>query len=621
MTDRRPSSLVTVRWLHIAPLLAVCSCNEGPNSPVRENGPLFVTDFSLAPGVVVFAAGASGDVIPIRTIAGDNTALSNAAGIARDAAGNLYVANPPLNPVGGGSITVYAPEASGNAAPVRTITGDSTGLYDPVGIVLDRAGNVYVTNTYTVTVFAPGASGNAVPIRTIESYSTIGGIALDSAGNVYVSSGGGIAVYAAANENATPIRTIAGSNTGLSCPAGIGLDAAGELYVANPCGASITIFAAGASGNASPARTITGSNTGLNGPSDIALDAARNVYVTNTGGYFANAGSVTVYAAGASGNAIPTRTIAGCNTSIGYPWGPRGVELDAAGNVYVAAHIPTFSIGVYTRAASGNAALIRTIAGCNTGLNGPFGIARDTAGNLYVANHLPSTITVYAPGASGNAVAIRTIAGPNTKLNDPNGVALDAAGNLYVANWPSSITVYAAGATGDVAPIRTIAGLHTRLAYPMGVALDAGGRIYVANEGQNANGASVTVYAPDATGDATPIAIIPGSFLRGLSYPQGVAVDARGRVYVADAVYPASAIRVYAPEDTGGYAPAATIAGGNTGLADFVDGIALDTMGRVYVASGNAILVFAANATGNATPLARVGGANSGLSGPTYLTF
>ena len=106
MTDRRPSSLVTVRWLHIALLLAVCSCNQGPNSPVRENGPLFVTDFSLAPGVVVFAAGASGDVIPIRTLAGDNTALSNATGIARDAAGTLYVANPPLNPVGGGSITV-----------------------------------------------------------------------------------------------------------------------------------------------------------------------------------------------------------------------------------------------------------------------------------------------------------------------------------------------------------------------------------------------------------------------------------------------------------------------------------------------------------------------------------
>ena len=620
MTDRRPSSLVTVRWLHIAPLLAVCSCNEGPNSPVRENGPLFVTDFSLAPGVVVFAAGASGDVIPIRTLAGDNTALSNATGIARDAAGTLYVANPPLNPVGGGSITVYAPEASGNAAPVRTITGDSTGLYNPVGIVLDRAGNVYVTNTYTVTVFAPGASGNAVPIRTIESYYTIGGIALDSAGNVYVSSGGGIAVYAAANENATPIRTIAGSNTGLSCPAGIGLDAAGELYVANPCGASVTVYAAGASGDASPARTITGSNTGLNGPSDIAVDAARNVYVTNTGGYVANAGSVTVYAAGASGNVIPIRTIAGCNTSIGYPWGPRGVELDAAGNVYVAAHIPAFGITVYGTE-GGNLTPTHTIRGCNTGLNGPSGIARDTAGNLYVANHLPSTITVYAPGASGNAVPIRTIAGPNTKLNDPNGVALDAAGNLYVTNWPSSITVYAAGATGDVAPIRTIAGLHTRLDYPMGIALDAGGRIYVANEGDNANGASVTVYAPDATGDATPTAIIPGSFLRGLSYPQGVAVDARGRVYVTDAVYPELAIRVYAPEDTGGYAPAATIAGGNTGLAGFVDGIALDTMGRLYVASGNAILVFAANATGNAAPLATIGGANNGLSGPTYLTF
>src|SRR5439155_966668 len=375
MVHREAPPLVAVRWLRLAPLLAVCSCNDGPASPLNESQALAVATFGLAPGVVVYAAGASGDVAPIRTIAGANTVLSNATGIARDAAGNLYVTNPPLTPPSGGSVTVYAPGAVGNAAPIRTIAGEGTGLDHPVGVALDTAGNVYVPNTYTVTGYPPGASGNVAPIRTIESSSQVAGIALDDAGHLYV---------------------------------------------------------------------------------------------TNAGGYLANAGSVKVYAAGASGNAIPIRTIAGCHTAIGYPWGPRGVALDAAGNLYVAAHIPAFGI-----------------------------------------------------------------------------------------------TVYAATATGNVAPIRTISGVHTRLVFPTGIAVDAGDRLYVANEGQNGNYASVTVYAPGATGDATPTAMITGSFLTGPSYPQGIAVDAGGRLYIADSVYPAGKIRVYAPHSTGKFAPTATIEGGD----------------------------------------------------------
>src|SRR5437660_738946 len=474
MVHREAPPLVAVRWLHLAPLLAVCSCNDGPASPLNESQALAVATFGLAPGVVVYAAGASGDVTPIRTIAGANTVLSNATGIARDAAGNLYVTNPPLTPPSGGSVTVYAPGAVGNAAPIRTIAGEGTGLDHPVGVALDTAGNVYVSNTYTVTVYAPGASGNVAPIRTIESSSQVGGIALDTPGNLYVASRDVITVYATANGNATPIRTISGSNTGLGCPAGLGLDAAGELYVANPCGGSITVFAAGADGNATPTRTIIGSNTGLNGASGIALDDAGHLYVTNAGGYLANAGSITVYAAGASGN---------------------------------------------------------------------------------------------------------------------------------------------------VAPIRTISGVHTRLVFPTGIAVDAGDRLYVANEGQNGNYASVTVYAPGATGDATPTAMITGSFLTGPSYPQGIAVDAGGRLYIADAVYPAGKIRVYAPDSTGKFAPTATIEGGDTGLGDFVEGIALDAMGQLYVASGSVVLVFAADATGNAVPRATIADVTTAWSGPTYLTF
>src|SRR5207244_2311318 len=79
--------------------------------------------------------------------------------------------------------------------------------------------------------------------------------------------------------------------------------------------ASITVYAAGASGNATPTATITGGNTGLSAPLGIARDGAGNIYVTNQG-----SNSITIYAAGTSGNATPTATIAGGNTGPSAPF-------------------------------------------------------------------------------------------------------------------------------------------------------------------------------------------------------------------------------------------------------------------------------------------------------------
>src|SRR5436309_14039261 len=53
----------------------------------------------------------------------------------------------------------------------------------------------------------------------------------------------------------------------------------GPLYVANYNGSSVTAYAAGATGNATPTVTIAGGNTELNRPADVALDAAGRLYV------------------------------------------------------------------------------------------------------------------------------------------------------------------------------------------------------------------------------------------------------------------------------------------------------------------------------------------------------
>src|SRR6267378_2628734 len=259
----------TVQDLHGAPLVAAT----------------VAWTVTAAPGVVASLEPTSGSttLLTAGTTRGTAVVAATSAGVSATATVTVTggVAGKPLYVANflGNSITAYAAGASGDATPTATIAGGNTGLSAPVGIARDGAGNIYVANpgNQSIIVFAAGASGNA-----------------------------------------TPTATIAGGNTGLSNPFGIALDGAGNIYVASINNDSITVYAAGASGNATPTATIAGGNTGLNLPLGIALDGAGNIYVANERGNV-GAGSITVYAAGASGNAPPTATIAGGNTGLNNP--------------------------------------------------------------------------------------------------------------------------------------------------------------------------------------------------------------------------------------------------------------------------------------------------------------
>ncbi len=309
------------------------------------------------------------------------------------------------------------------------------------------------------------------------------------------------------------------------------------IYVAGginePNSDSITVFAQLANGNVPPIKTIAGSNTELQQPVGPAVDAAHKIYVANTsgGGYPSGPGSVTVYAAEASGNAAPIRTIAGSKTALA---APQGIAVDSRGRIYVSNPIGgsggAGSITVYSAEANGNVAPIRTsISGPNTGLNGCHGIAIGPDGGVFVANEDGGiggmgSITVFAAKAAGNAEPIRTITGANTGLTNLGSVAVDENGNIYAANLANqssaaALTIYPAGANGDIAPTRTISGSNTGLAVPIGVAANERGVIYVANE----QSYSITAYASHADGNMPPIRTIKGQNT-GIFSPNGVTI-------------------------------------------------------------------------------------------------
>src|ERR1022692_67670 len=287
----------------------------------------------LPSNILQFSTTANGTVSPAATLTGPANVVFS--GLAGDGKGNAYVGGeifgtgggsggPPLQSV---EILVYAPGADGTH-PTRTIT--SASLQNNQGgvsaLTVDSSGNLYLSGVLAapnlgsgVAVFSPTASGNAVPIRTISgSATTIVGlgafpIAVDSADNIYISTADlgepdSILIFnSSANGNVPPTSTIGGPATTINGIAGLALDSAGNIYVSNiPFEQNslpeILEFSAGSTGNVSPIRTISGSATTMSAAGSLALDSAGNIYVLNTL-------NLLKFAPNATGNAAPIATI------------------------------------------------------------------------------------------------------------------------------------------------------------------------------------------------------------------------------------------------------------------------------------------------------------------------
>jgi hypothetical protein len=243
--------------------------------------------------------------------------------------------------------------------------------------------------------------------------------------------------------------------------------------------------------------------------------------------------------------------------------------------------------------------------GSNARFFNPTGVAIDSSGTIYVADGGDHTVrkitaggvvTTFA-GASGLAGSADG-AGGNARFVYPFAVAVDTSGNVYVTDvgdhtvrriTPGGLVVTIAGTAG-VSGSADGVGTAALFNYPEGVAADAVGNVYVSDTGNStirkiAVNGTVTTFAGAAgqngTADGT------GSGAR-FNYQAGLAIDTAGNLYVADQGN--SAVRKI---NSGGVVTTLAGSGGNSGSADGVGGnarfdhptsVAVDGAGDVYVA-------------------------------------
>lgn len=541
----------------------------------------------------------------IATVAGNGTAgysgdggpatgaqLHTAVAVAVDTEGNLYIAedrNHRIRKVSsGGIITTVAGNGtfgfSGDGGPAT-----SARIGVPLGVAVDREGNVYIAATDDF--FVDNDTGHIRKVSPAGIITTVGGSVYGGPGFVTVDSAGNLYFYERGIRKVSPDGII----TVVPADGIVAVDNAGNLYIAG--NQRIRKFSGGV------ITTLAGN--GASGDGGPAANAQLNLF----------------------------------------PWG--GVALDSEGSLYIASG----GLGVRKVSPDGTITTVPGTANSNSDgyrihgaePNFPSTLAVDRTGDLYVANrnrvHKVSAggiVTTFAgnggePGYSGDG-------GPATgaQLYNTRGLALDSAGNLYIADTkrvrkvsPDGIITTAAGGgnndPGDGGPA-TRAQLNNAWA----IDVDNAGNLYIADIEYNSSGGKyrvrkvspdgiISTVAGDGTfgysGDGGPAT---GAQLNG---PVGLAVDSAGNLFIADTyngrvrrVSPDGIITTVAGTGVAGYSGD----GGPANSAQFgsLSGLAIDSAGNLYALDQRYNVVRLLQPVRSSLAISGVTNAASNLPGP-----
>jgi sugar lactone lactonase YvrE len=574
---------------------------------VDNGGNIYVSD---SPAETIRKIAFSGTNRVVTTLAGTATVFGSADGTGSaarfqtpegasvDGAGNLYVAD-----FGNNTIRKITPEGvvttlAGEAGGPGTADGarNAAQFYIPHNVAVDKAGNVYVSDTQNHTIRkitpagvvttvagTPGEPGYADGVGTAEAPQFNGpiGVAADTAGNLYVSDTGnqtirkitpaGVVTTLAGQVGVTGHANGTGGSAQFHGPNGTAVDSAGNIYVADEGNRIIReITPGGAVSTLAGSPGLQGTNDGVGSaarfdqPVAVAVDSAANVYVADEGGDTIReitSGGVVTTLAGLGEQS-------GSNDGVGSAarfYNPDGVAVDAAGNVYVS------DSGNQTIRMITPGGLVTTIAGSplqsgsadgtngTARFNAPRGIAVDSATNIYVADAVNSTIRKLV--LEGTNCVVTTLAGTPGQLNgnvDATGggarfhnlydMTVDSAGNLYVADranddirriTPAGVVTTIAG-TPRLSGSADGTGAAAEFFNPEDLTVDDAGDIYMVEFGNN----TVRKIAPNGTNwivttvagcASCPVGTNDGTGMDArFNQPFGLARDPSGNLYVAD---------------------------------------------------------------------------------------
>jgi outer membrane protein assembly factor BamB len=286
------------------------------------------------------------------------------------------------------------------------------------------------------------------------------------------------------------------------------------------------------------------------------------------------------------------------------PLPPPSLGSAGAHHLYVTAQAgqSDASVSVFDEMATGQAQPVRSFTSVVPidSMIPALGAAFDSSGNVWMKS--PTAMLEFASNASGSVLPIGAIGGPAVPIQNVGTAAFDAQGNLYVPDYQapgpvnpalSSVDVFGPGASGNTPPVRSIAGSATQLDFPQAVAFDSKGNLYVANAGPNTGGVSVTVYAPGASGNVAPIHRIAGPNTQfGAEQIIDVAVDGSDTLYVAS-----GGIEMFQYGSNGNVAPSSSIPRGAPSTITIQIAVAVGSDGTIYVGNVNGqVLAFAPKA-------------------------
>ncbi|MES2701554.1 MAG: Ig-like domain-containing protein, partial [Bacteroidota bacterium] len=354
--------------------------------------------------------------------------------------------------------------------------------------------------SYTATMVVTKGACSSVPTAVT--------LNVDPAINIYTYAGKGSNGYTGNGGAATAAK--------LSHPYGIATDCSGNTYVADfenavvrkiDARGVITTVAGngivGYSGNGGPATAAK-----LSHPNGIALDNAGNLYISDYNNHVIRkvntAGIISTYA-GSSAHGYTGDGGAATSAALYYP---IGLAVDNAGNLFIADHYNNVirkvnTSGIITTVAGNGVAGYSGNGGAATAakLAYPRGVAVDAAGNLYITDYSNQVIRMVNTSGTISTIAGTTVSGntgtgglaTSARIYNPYGIAVDAAGNVYFSELGNHQVrkISAAGIITKVAGLGASGysgdgGIATsaKLFQPMGVAVNCDGNVLISD---NAN--------------------------------------------------------------------------------------------------------------------------------------